>query len=33
METDTLGYAIDGILSQLTFGTNSNGVVTKTDLS
>ena len=32
IETDILGYAINGILSQLTSGTNPNGIVTKTDL-
>ena len=30
--TDALGYAIDGVLSQLTSGTNPNGVVTKANL-
>ena len=33
IETNALGYAIGGVLSQLTFGTNPDGVVTKTDLS
>ena len=32
IETDALDYAIGGVLSQLTFGTNPDGVVTKTDL-
>ena len=32
IETDALGYAIGGVLSQLTFGTNPDGVVTKADL-
>ena len=31
IETNTSGYAIDEVLSQLTSGTNPNGVVTKTD--
>ena len=30
--TDTLGYAINDMLSQLAFETRSDGVVTKTDL-
>ena len=33
IETDALGYAIGGVLSQLTSGTNPNGVVIKADLS
>ena len=33
IETDTLGYAIGGVLSQLTFGTNLDEIVTKADLS
>ena len=33
IETDTLGYAISGMLSQLTSKTNLDGVVTKADLS
>ena len=33
IEIDASGYAISKILSQLTFGTNSNGIVTKIDLS
>ena len=32
IETDALGYAIGGVLSQLTSGTNPNGVVTKANL-
>ena len=32
IETDALGYAIDGVLNQLTFGTCPNEVVIKTDL-
>ena len=32
IETDTLGYAIANVLSQLLFGTRPDGVVTKTDL-
>ena len=32
IETDALGYAIGGVLSQLTSGTNPNGIVTKADL-
>ena len=32
MEIDTLGYAIGGMLSQLTSETNSNSIVTKTNL-
>ena len=32
IETNALGYAIGGVLCQLTSGTNSNGVVTKADL-
>ena len=32
IETDALGYTIGGVLSQLTSGTNPNGVVTKADL-
>ena len=32
IETNALGYAIDGVLSQLTFRTNLDGVVTKADL-
>ena len=32
IETDVLGYAISGVLSQLTFETNPNGVVTKANL-
>ena len=32
IETDALGYAIGGVLSQLTSGTSSDRVVTKTDL-
>ena len=32
IETDVSGYAISGVLSQLTFQTRSDGVVTKTDL-
>ena len=32
IKTDTLGYAIGGVLSQLTFRTNLDGVVTKADL-
>ena len=32
IETDALGYAIGGVLSQLTSGTNPDGVVTKADL-
>ena len=32
IETDALGYAIGGMLSQLTSGTNPNKVVTKADL-
>ena len=32
IETDASGYAIGGVLSQLTSGTNPNGVVTKVDL-
>ena len=31
-ETDTSGYAIGGVLSQLSFGTRPDGVVTKADL-
>ena len=33
IETDILGYIIGGVLSQLTFKTRPDGVVTKTDLS
>ena len=33
IETDTLGYAIGGLLSQLASGTSPDGVVTKVDLS
>ena len=33
IETNALGYAIGGVLSQLTSGTNPNGIVTKADLS
>ena len=33
IETDALGYDISGILSQLTFETSPNRLVTKTDLS
>ena len=33
IETDASGYVINGVLSQLTSGTISNGVITKTDLS
>ena len=33
IETDASGYAIGGVLSQLTSGTSPNGVVIKTDLS
>ena len=33
IETDALGYAISIVLSQLAFGTSSDRVVTKTDLS
>ena len=32
METDALGYAIGGVLSQLTSGTNLDGVVIKANL-
>ena len=32
IETNTLGYAINGVLSQLISETNPNGVVNKTDL-
>ena len=32
IETDALGYAISRVLSQLTSGTNPDGVVTKADL-
>ena len=32
IETDALGYAIDRILNQLTFGINLNRIVTKTNL-
>ena len=32
IETDASGYAIGGVLSQLTFGINPDGVVTKADL-
>ena len=32
IETDALGYAINGMLSHLISGTNPNEVVTKTDL-
>ena len=32
IETDALGYAIGGVLSQLTFRTSPNGIVIKTDL-
>ena len=32
IETDILGYAIGGVLSQLTSGTNPDGVITKADL-
>ena len=32
IETDALGYAIGGVLSQLASGTSPDGVVTKTDL-
>ena len=31
IETDALGYAIGGVLSQLILGTNPDGVVTKAD--
>ena len=31
--TNVLGYVIDKVLSQLTFRTNPDGVVTKTDMS
>ena len=33
IETDALGYAIGGMLSQLASGTSPDGVVTKADLS
>ena len=33
IETDVLGYAIGGVLSQQAFGTNPNRVITKPDLS
>ena len=33
IETDASGYAIDGVLSSLFFGTRLDGIVTKTDLS
>ena len=33
IETDALGYTIGEVWSQLTSGTNPNGVVTKADLS
>ena len=33
IETDVLGYVIDGMLSQLTFRTSPNEVVIKIDLS
>ena len=33
IETDALGYAISGMLSQLASGTSPDGVITKTDLS
>ena len=33
IETDALSYAIGGVVSQLTFRTNPNGIVTKADLS
>ena len=33
IETDTLGYAIGDMLSQLAFGTKPDGVITKIDLS
>ena len=33
IETDASSYAIDGVLSQLTSGTNPDGIVTKADLS
>ena len=33
IETDASGFAIGGVLNQLTSRTNPNGVVTKTDLS
>ena len=32
IETDVLGYVIDGVLSQLISGTSPNEVVIKTDL-
>ena len=32
IEIDALGYAIGGVLSQLTSGTNPDGIVTKTNL-
>ena len=32
IETDALGYAINGVLSQLTSGTNPDGVITKVNL-
>ena len=32
INTDALGYAIGGVLSQLASGTSPDGVVTKTDL-
>ena len=32
IETDALGYAIGGVLSQLTSGTSPDGVVIKTHL-
>ena len=32
IETDALGYAIGGVLSQLASGTSPDGIVTKTDL-
>ena len=32
IETDASGYAISGVLSQMTSGTNPDGVVTKADL-
>ena len=33
IKINILVYAIDEVLSQLTFGTSSNGVITKNDLS
>ena len=32
IETDTSGYPIGGVLSQLAFGTSLNGVITKADM-